>query len=163
MTQEGNTLKETVISVLKTIYDPEIPVDIWTLHLIYGVEVDEEGNVKLIHCTYDPDTFSGECERKVKGTIHWVPVKDAVPAEFRLYEQLMTEENVSADDFIDKLNPDSVKIMHGFTEPYIAESEAGSRYQFMRIGYFCTDPDSKPGKMVFNRTVGLKDSYKPNN
>ena len=75
----------------------------------------------------------------------------------------MTEENVSADDFIDKLNPDSVKILHGFIEPYLNGSEPGSKYQFMRIGYFCTDPDSKPGSMVFNRTVGLKDSYKPTN
>ena len=75
----------------------------------------------------------------------------------------MTEENVSPDDFIDKLNPESVKIMHGFIEPFLAGSKPGDTYQFMRIGYFCTDLDSTDGNMVFNRTVGLKDSYKPNN
>ncbi|MBR4435575.1 MAG: glutamine--tRNA ligase/YqeY domain fusion protein [Clostridia bacterium] len=126
-------------------------------------ELDESGEVKTVYCTYDPESFSGECERKVKGTIHWVPVKDAVPAEFRLYDLLMTEENVSADDFIEKLNPDSVRIMQGFVEPYIASPGIGSRFQFMRIGYFCADPDTAPGKPVFNRTVSLKDGYRPNN
>ena len=128
-----------------------------------GYELNEDGSVKEIRCTYDPESFSGENQRKVKGTIHWVPVHDAVPAEFRLYDQLMTEENVSPDDFIDKLNPESVKIMHGYIEPFLAGSKPGDTYQFMRIGYFCTDLDSTDGNMVFNRTVGLKDSYKPNN
>ncbi len=128
-----------------------------------GWELNEDGSVKLVRCTYDPESFSGECERKVKGTIHWVPAADAVPAEFRLYEPLMTEENVSADDFIDKLNPDSVRILNGFVEPFLASPEIGSKYQFMRIGYFCADRDSTEIRPVFNRTVGLKDSYKPGN
>lgn len=128
-----------------------------------GYELNEDGSVKLVRCTYDPESFSGECERKVKGTIHWVPVCDAVPAEFRLYEPLMTEESVTPDDFIDKLNPDSVRILQGYVEPFLASPEVGSKYQFMRIGYFCTDPDTSADKPVFNRTVGLKDGYKPNN
>lgn len=128
-----------------------------------GYELNADGSVKEIRATYDKDSFSGENQRKVKGTIQWVPAAEAVPAEFRLYEQLMTEENVSADDFIDKLNPDSVKIIRGFVEPFPAESEPGTKFQFMRIGYFCTDPDTRSGAPVFNRTVGLKDSYKPNN
>ena len=126
-----------------------------------GFKQDESGKVTEIHCTYDPESFSGECTRKVKGTIHWVPVQDAIPAEFRLYEQLMKDENVSADDFIDKLNPDSVRIQNGFIEPFLADKPAGYRCQLMRIGYFCVDPDSTAEKRVFNRTVGLKDSYKP--
>ncbi|MBQ7060754.1 MAG: glutamine--tRNA ligase, partial [Clostridia bacterium] len=128
-----------------------------------GWEHDDEGKVSVIHCTYDEDSFSGENQRKVKGTIHWVPAADAVPAEFRLYDLLMTEENVSADDFIDKLNPDSVKLMHGYVEPFLAGAKCGDKFQFMRIGYFCCDPDSREGNLVFNRTVGLKDSYKPGN
>ena len=128
-----------------------------------GYELNEDGSVKLVRCTYDPESFSGECERKVKGTIHWVPVCDAVSAEFRLYEPLMTEETVTPDDFIDKLNPDSVRILNGFVEPFLASPEVGSKFQFMRIGYFCTDPDTTAEKPVFNRTVGLKDGYKPNN
>lgn len=126
-----------------------------------GYELNDDGSIKLVHCTYDPDSFSGECTRKVKGTIHWVPANDAVPAEFRLYEQLMLDENVSPDNFIDKLNPESVKTLHGFVEPFAADATVGKKFQFMRIGYFCMDPDSSEGKPVFNRTVGLKDSYNP--
>ena len=126
-----------------------------------GYELNDDGTVKLIHCTYDPETFSGQSERKVKGTIHWVPAADAVPAEFRLYEPLMTDENVNADNFIEKLNPDSVKIVNGFIEPFAAGVPAGTKFQFMRKGYFCADPDTTAEKPVFNCTVGLKDSYKP--
>ena len=73
----------------------------------------------------------------------------------------MTSEDVSADDFIDKLNPESKKVVHGFVEPYLAASKPGDKFQFMRIGYFCTDPDSVENNLIFNRTVGLKDSYNP--
>ena len=126
-----------------------------------GYELNDDGTVRLIHCTYDPETFSGQCERKVKGTIHWVPAADAVPAEFRLYEPLMTDENVNADNFIEKLNPDSIKTANGFIEPFAAGVPAGTKFQFMRKGYFCADPDTTAEKPVFNCTVGLKDSYKP--
>ena len=127
----------------------------------FGYELNEDGSVNNVHCTYDPESRSGECERKVKGTIHWVPVLDAVPAQFRLYDQLMVCEDVSADDFIDKLNPESKTIVNGFVEPYLASAKSGDKFQFMRIGYFCVDPDSTDGNLVFNRTVGLKDGYKP--
>lgn len=107
-----------------------------------GFKQDESGKVTEIHCTYDPESFSGECTRKVKGTIHWVPVQDAIPAEFRLYEQLMKDENVSADDFIDKLNPDSVRIRTALSNPSLPDKPAGYRCQLMLNDYFCVDPDS---------------------
>ena len=122
---------------------------------------DENGVVTEIHCTYDPATRSGECERKVKGTLHWLCAEDAVPAEFRLYESLMAPDaNPDAADFIENINKNSLETKHGFVEPMLAECKAGERYQFMRIGYFAADADHTPQKPVFNRTVGLKDSFK---
>ena len=122
---------------------------------------DENGVVTEIHCTYDPATRSGECERKVKGTLHWLCAEDAVPAEFRLYESLMAPDaNPDAEDFIENINKNSLETKHGFVEPMLAECKAGERYQFMRIGYFAADADHTPQKPVFNRTVGLKDSFK---
>ncbi len=133
-------------------------------------EKDEAGNVVKIFCAYDPESHSGECARKVKGTLHWVNADDAVKAEFRLYDTLMKSESAEQDeeeeeiavekDFVDSLNPDSLVTLHGFVEPALKDATAGERYQFMRQGYFCADPDSIPDKPVFNRTVGLKDSYK---
>lgn len=122
---------------------------------------DENGVVTEIHCTYDPATRSGECERKVKGTLHWLCAEDAVPAEFRLYESLMAPDaNPDAEDFIENINKNSLETKHGFVEPMLAECKAGERYQFMRIGYFAADADHTPQKPVFNRTVVLKDSFK---
>lgn len=122
---------------------------------------DENGVITEIHCTYDPATRSGECERKVKGTLHWLCAEDAVPAEFRLYESLMVPDaNPDAEDFIENINKNSLETKHGFVEPMLAECKAGERYQFMRIGYFAADADHTPQKPVFNRTVGLKDSFK---
>ena len=122
---------------------------------------DENGVVTEIHCTYDPATRSGKCERKVKGTLHWLCAEDAVPAEFRLYESLMAPDaNPDAEDFIENINKNSLETKHGFVEPMLAECKAGERYQFMRIGYFAADADHTPQKPVFNRTVGLKDSFK---
>lgn len=122
---------------------------------------DENGVVTEIHCTYDPATRSGECERKVKGTLHWLCAEDAVPAEFRLYESLMAPDaNPDAEDFIENINKNSMETKHGFVEPMLAECKAGERYQFMRIGYFAADADHTPQKPVFNRTVVLKDSFK---
>lgn len=122
---------------------------------------DENGVVTEIHCTYDPATRSGECERKVKGTLHWLCAEDAVPAEFRLYESLMAPDaNPDAEDFIENINKNSLETKHGFVETMLAECKAGERYQFMRIGYFAADADHTPQKPVFNRTVGLKDSFK---
>ncbi len=127
-----------------------------------GYEVDDAGLVTLIRCTFDPDSKSGENARKVKGTLHWVNAREAVPAEFRLYDALMRDESPddAEGDFVERLNPDSLVTEHGYVEPALAESVPGDRFQFMRVGYFCTDLDSTPGMPVFNRIVGLKDSYK---
>ena len=127
-------------------------------------ETDEAGNVTTVYCTYDPESHSGEGQRKVKGTLHWLSKEDAVPAEFRLYEDLLlpeTPENAQLD-FTQRLNPDSMVKKQGFVEPALAACAPGSRYQFMRVGYFCSDLDHTPAAPVFNRTVGLKDSFKMN-
>ena len=126
-------------------------------------ETDENGNVTTVYCTYDPATRSGECERKVKGTLHWVNAADAVEAEMRLYEPLMEDAGEEdARDFIERLNPDSLKVIRGFVEPALAQAKPGDRFQFMRVGYFCADLDHKGDAPVFNRAVGLKDSFKIN-
>lgn len=127
-------------------------------------ETDEAGNVTTVYCTYDPESHSGEGQRKVKGTLHWLSKEDAVPAEFRLYEDLLlpeTPENAQLD-FTQRLNPDSMVRKQGFVEPALAACAPGSRYQFMRVGYFCSDLDHTPAAPVFNRIVGLKDSFKMN-
>ena len=124
-------------------------------------ECDETGRVTCVHVTYDPDTRSGQCERKVKGTLHWVEAASAVPAEFRLYEPLLTDDGADdGRDFIERLNPDSLTVRHGFVEPALLGTQPGDRFQFLRVGYFCTDPDGTAERPVFNRVVGLKDSYK---
>ena len=127
-------------------------------------ETDEAGNVTTVYCTYDPESHSGEGQRKVKGTLHWLSKEDAVPAEFRLYEDLLlpeTPENAQLD-FTQRLNPDSMVKKQGFVEPALAACAPGFRYQFMRVGYFCSDLDHTPAAPVFNRIVGLKDSFKMN-
>lgn len=127
-------------------------------------ETDEAGNVTTVYCTYDPESHSGEGQRKVKGTLHWLSKEDAVPAEFRLYEDLLlpeTPENAQLD-FTQRLNPDSMVKKQGFVEPALAACAPGCRYQFMRVGYFCSDLDHTPAAPVFNRIVGLKDSFKMN-
>lgn len=126
-----------------------------------GYDTDAEGNVTCVHVTYDPETKSGLCERKVKGTLHWVSAERAVKAEFRLYEPLLLEAEAGDErDFIDRLNADSLVVKQGFAEPALAGAAVGDRFQFLRVGYFCADPDSAAGAPVFNRIVGLKDSYK---
>lgn len=127
-------------------------------------ETDEAGNVTTVYCTYDPESHSGEGQRKVKGTLHWLSKEEAVPAEFRLYEDLLlpeTPENAQLD-FTQRLNPDSMVRKQGFVEPALAACAPGCRYQFMRVGYFCSDLDHTPAAPVFNRIVGLKDSFKMN-
>jgi len=125
---------------------------------------DDRGEIVELHCTYDPATKSGEATdgRKVKGTLHWVSAAHAVDATVRLYDRLFNKENPLEDeDFISNLNPDSLEILTGCkVEPSLAEAATGSRFQFLRHGYFCVDTvDSKPGAPVFNRTVGLRDSW----
>ena len=126
-----------------------------------GWEQDENGNVTLIRAEYDPESRSGECQRKVKGTIHWVPAEGSIPAEFRLYEPLFNDTEIDTDNLIESIDPNSIIIKQGFVEPFLKDAEPGTPYQFMRTGYFTADRDSKEGHPVFNRTVGLKDSYKP--
>ncbi|KGO02629.1 glutamate--tRNA ligase [Porphyromonas gulae] len=130
-----------------------------------GCKKDEAGNVVEVYAEYDPLTLSGmpESNRKVKGTIHWVSAQHSLPAEVRLYDRLFTDENPS--DIKDKtlaemLNPDSLKVLKNCrVEPFLADAAPGSHFQFQRIGYFTVDPDSRPGALVFNRTVSLKDSW----
>ena len=124
-------------------------------------ECDETGRVTCVHVTYDPETRSGQCERKVKGTLHWVASMGAVPAEFRLYEPLLLDEQEDDErDFIERLNPASLSVRYGFVEPALLAAQPGERFQFLRVGYFCADPDGASGMPAFNRTVALKDGFK---
>ena len=131
-----------------------------------GCKKGENGEIEEIYCEYDPLTKSGmpESGRKVKGTLHWVSVEYSKSAEIRLYDRLFCVENPSEEkekDFRELLNPESLKILNNCRiEPYLFENaKPGDRFQFQRTGYFCVDKDSKPDKLVFNRTVSLKDSW----
>ena len=134
-----------------------------------GYDTDENGNVTTVYADYDPETKSGtNCAKKVKGTVHWVNKKHSKNVEIRLFENLTLpkdeslsggkEQTAGEDEF----NPNSLIIKNGFVEDDIDYNEE-ERYQFLRNGYFCLDKDSTKDLLVFNRTVGLKDSYKPNN
>jgi len=124
---------------------------------------DEAGNIIELLCTYDPETKSGENQRKVKGTLHYVAEAEAASAEFRLYDYLLLPDDDPETkdlDFAQRANPDSIVIKRGFVERALKEAKIGESFQFLRTGYFCKDADSTPELPVFNRTVGLKDSYK---
>ena len=125
---------------------------------------NEAGEVVELRCTYDPETKSGSgfTGRKVKGTIHWVDARHAVPAEFRLYEPLIDDEQMdSGKSFLESINPNSLEVLHGHVEPDMQHAKAHDKFQFFRHGYFNTDPiHSKPGQPVFNRIVSLKSSFK---
>ncbi|MEZ9245797.1 glutamine--tRNA ligase [Vibrio lentus] len=127
------------------------------------IEKDAEGNVTTIFCSYDNETLGKNPAdgRKVKGVIHWVSADKALPAEIRLYDRLFTVANpAAADDFAATLNPESLVTLNGFVEPSLAEGVAEQAYQFERTGYFCVDSkDSKADALVFNRTVGLRDTW----
>jgi glutaminyl-tRNA synthetase len=126
---------------------------------------DADGNVVELRCTYDPATRGGDAPdgRKVKATLHWVAAATAVPAEVRLYDHLFLKPDPDDVDegksYLDNLNPDALKVVNGFVEPSLRDAAPGARYQFERLGYFCVDPDSAPGKPVFNRTVTLRDTW----
>ncbi len=133
-----------------------------------SVDKDENGEITTIYATYDPLSKSGsgteESLRKVKGTLHWVSAAHALPVEVRIYDRLFTHPEPDAEketDFMDLLNPESLKTAQGFAEPSLKDARVGVPYQFQRIGYFTKDRDSSEEKLVFNRTVTLKDSYKP--
>ena len=127
------------------------------------VEKDAEGNITTIFCTYDADTLSKDPAdgRKVKGVIHWVSVAHALPVEIRLYDRLFSVPNPGAEeDFLAVMNPESLVIKHGFAEPSLAQAQAGKALQFEREGYFCLDSRyATADHLVFNRTVGLRDTW----
>ena len=122
---------------------------------------DENGEIVELRCTYDPESGGGSSSdgRRVKGVIHWVSARHAVEAEVRLFETLFSVEDPNDDNFMDYLNPTSLVKTTGYLEPSLAEAPLGKTYQFERVGYFCPDTDSTPEKLVFNRTVTLKDSW----
>jgi len=129
---------------------------------------DAEGNVIEVHCTYDPASRGGDSPdgRKVKSTIHWVSTAHAIEAEIRIYDKLFTKADPgdfneeAGESFLSNLNSNSLEIVTGAKlEPSLANAKVEQHFQFERVGYFCVDPDSKPGKLVFNRTLALKDSW----
>ncbi len=130
-----------------------------------SVDKDADGNITTIHCTYDPATHGGNSPdgRKVKGTIHWVSAAHALKAEVRLYDRLFSVPNPDdveeGQDYKQHLNTDSLKTITGYCEPYLKIAKPQEKYQFERVGYFCVDADSTPEKLVFNRTVTLKDTW----
>ena len=129
-----------------------------------GCEKDEDGNVTVVHCTYDPASKGGNSPdgRKVKGTIHWVSAAESVKAQVRLYENIIDEEKgVYNEDCSLNLNPNSLKVLDACRiEPSVKDAKAYESFQFVRQGFFCVDcRDSKPGELVFNRIVSLKSSY----
>ncbi|WP_274883658.1 glutamine--tRNA ligase [Vibrio harveyi] len=127
------------------------------------IEKDAEGNITTIFCTYDAETLGKNPAdgRKVKGVIHWVSADKALPAEIRMYDRLFTVPNpAAADDFAATINPESLVVLNGFVEPSLVNAEAETGYQFERMGYFCADSkDSSAENLVFNRTVGLRDTW----
>ena len=127
---------------------------------------DSDGNIVEVHCTYDPASRGGNSPdgRKVKSTIHWVSTRHAISAEIRLYEKLFTKADPGnfeeGESFLSNLNPNSLQILNGAKlEPSLTSAGLEDRFQFERVGYFCLDPDSTPGSLVFNRTLPLKDSW----
>jgi len=137
-------------------------------YIIKGESVckDEEGNITEIHCTYDTDSRSGSgtesSQRKVKGTIHWVSINHAVPAEVRIYDRLFSHESPDGNkeiDFKEFINPNSLEVITGYVEPSLQTAKNLDQFQFQRLGYFCVDKDSTSHKLVFNKTVGLRDTW----
>lgn len=137
-------------------------------YIIKGESVvkDSEGNITEIHVTYDEDSRSGSgseaSQRKVAGTLHWVSIKHAIEAEVRLYDRLFIDEAPDSHkekNFLEFMNSNSLEIVKGFVEPSLANVNSGDKFQFQRLGYFNVDKDSTPSKLVFNKTVGLKDAW----
>jgi glutaminyl-tRNA synthetase len=137
-------------------------------YIIKGESVikDENGNITEIHCTFDVDSKSGSgteaSKRKVKGTIHWVSIKHAVKAEIRVYDRLFNHEMPDGNkeiDFKEFINPNSLEIITGYVEPSLQSAKELDQFQFQRLGYFCVDKDSSASNLVFNKTVGLKDTW----
>jgi glutaminyl-tRNA synthetase len=137
-------------------------------YIIKGESVikDSEGTITEIHCTYDVDSKSGSgseaSQRKVKGTIHWVSIKHAIPAEVRIYDRLFSHESPDGNkdiDFKEFINPNSLEVITGYVEPSLQAAKNLDQFQFQRLGYFCVDKESSSQKLVFNKTVGLRDTW----
>jgi glutaminyl-tRNA synthetase len=137
-------------------------------YIIKGQSVikDSNGTITEIHCTYDPNSLSGSGTeaslRKVKGTLHWVSIKHAIEGEVRIYDRLFSHEAPDSQKdttFMDHINPNSLQIKKAFLEPRLGAAKSGDKYQFQRLGYFTVDYDSTPKHLVFNKTVGLRDSW----
>ena len=137
-------------------------------YIIKGESVvkDENGTITEIHVTYDADSRSGSgteaSKRKVKGTIHWVSIAHAVEAEVRIYDRLFTHENPDGNkevDFKEYINQDSLKVITGYVEPSLKTARVEDKFQFQRLGYFTLDKDTTAEKLVFNKTVGLRDTW----
>src|SRR5690554_1249188 len=137
-------------------------------YIIKGESVvkDENGNITEIHVTYDADSKSGSgteaSKRKVKGTIHWVSIPHAIEAEVRIYDRLFTHENPDGNkevDFKEYINPNSLEVIKGYLEPSLKEAQVGDKFQFQRLGYFAVDEDSTEIHLIFNKTVGLRDTW----
>ena len=137
-------------------------------YIIKGENVvkDSEGNISEIHCTYDVDSRSGSgteaSQRKVKGTIHWVAISHTIPVEVRVYDRLFSHESPDGNkeiDFKEFINPNSLQIITGYVEPSLQSAKNLDQFQFQRLGYFCVDKDSTKEKLVFNKTVGLRDTW----
>jgi glutaminyl-tRNA synthetase len=137
-------------------------------YIIKGESVtkDADGNITEIQATFDTDSLSGSgteaSQRKVAGTLHWVDIKHAIPAEIRLYDRLFTVETPDGHkekDFLEFVNPDSLKVITGYVEPSLLTAQAEDKFQFQRLGYFTVDKDSTTEHLVFNKTVGLKDAW----
>ena len=126
-----------------------------------NVLLNDDGSIRCIECTYDPETRSGMpgADRKVKGTLHWVNARDCSPAEYRLYDYLLDDREGQELDFTERMNPNSLTVKHGFCERALAQEEIGTTYQLVRMGYFRKDEDSTAELPVFNRVVGLKDTW----
>ncbi len=147
---------------------PGKEVRLKSAYIIKAEKVIKDGNGEIIeiHCTYDPKSKSGsgteESLRKVKGTLHWVSVPHAVEAEVRLYDRLFTVESPDSDkekNFLEFINPESLKVITGFLEPGLKNASVAEKFQFQRIGYFCVDKESTGERLIFNRTVTLRDSW----
>lgn len=163
--EEDDFMEEPVKGYFRLFPGNEVRLKTTYIVRCTGCEKDENGNITAVYAEYDPESRGGNPAdgRKIKGTIHWVNAADALDAEIRLYDNLFTVPDPDAGDFLEVLNPDSLKVLkNAKVEPSLAAAKPGDSFQFMRQGYFCVDnKDSTSEHLVFNRSVSLKDSFKP--
>ena len=160
--EQDDFMEEPVKKFFRLAPDKEVRLKHAYIIKCESIVKDDEGNIVEVHCTYDPESKTGgaNAARKVKGTLHWVSAQHAVPVEVRLYDYLMLgEQENEADDFIAKLNPNSLEVLTSMAEASIKDAKIGDKFQFLRQGYFCIDTDTTDDKIVINRIVGLRDSW----